>query len=181
MKKPEKQSMIDLLQGKFARSNLAVVAEFSGMSVTELQEVKNRLRAASGEFKVVKNTLAARAVVGTPVAALRPHLKGQMAVAFGYGDPVAAAQALKQISGKQKKLKLMAGVMEGQVIDLPGLSRIADLPSRPVLYGQLVNRMKSPLFNLAGGLRAIVSKWVRTLAAVHEKRSASSSPDGLPR
>ena len=174
MKKPEKQSAIDLLQGKFVRSNLAVVAEFSGMSVPELQEVKNRLRAASGEFRVVKNTLAARAAAGTHVAALRPYFKGQMAVAFGYGDPVGTAQALKQIAGKQKKLKVKVGMMEGQVIDLPGLSRIADLPSRPVLYGQLVSRMKSPLFNLAGGLQAIVSKWVRTLAAVHEKRSASS-------
>ena len=173
MKKPEKQRATDLLQEKFVRSNLAVVAEFSGMNVAEMQEVKNRLRAASGEFKVVKNTLAARAVVGTPVAALRPYFKEQTAVAFGYGDPVGAAQALKQISEKQKKLKIMAGVMEGQVIDLPGLSRIADLPSRPVLYGQLVSRMKSPFFNLTGGLLAIVSKWVRTLAAVHAKRRAS--------
>jgi len=174
MKKPEKQGAIDLLQGKFVRSNLAVVAEFSGMSVPELQEVKNRLRAASGEFTVVKNTLAARAAVGTPVAVLRPHFKGQMAVAFGYGDPVGMAQALKQVAEKQKKLNIKAGVMEGQLIDLSALSRIADLPSRPVLYGQLVSRMKSPLFNFTGVLQAMISKWVRTLAAVHEQRSASS-------
>jgi len=174
MKRAEKQSAIDRLQGKFVRSRLAVVAGFSGMNVAEMQEVKSRLRAASGEFKVVKNTLAARAVVGTPVAGLRPQFKGQTAIAFGYGDPVVAAQAIQQISEKQKRLKITAGVMEGQVIDLQALSRIADLPPRTVLYAQLVSRMQSPLFNLAGGLQAIVGKWVRTLAAVYEKRSATS-------
>ena len=180
MKKEEKQGEIDRLRDKLVRSRLTMVAEFSGLSVPEMQEVKGRLRAASGEFTVVKNTLAARAVLGTPVALVHDYFQGQTAVAFSYGDPLAPAKALKQVLEKQKKLKMKAGMMEGQVIFLPGLMRLADLPSRPVLYGQLVRQMQAPLVHWVGGLNAIIGQWVRALAAVHEKRVALSGPDTPP-
>ncbi len=174
MKRQEKQQVADALRQKFVRSNLAVVAEFSGMSVPELQEVKRRLRMAGGEFKVVKKTLAIRAADGTCVSPIRAHFKGQTAVALGYGDPAESAKALKQLTETQKKLKIRAGVMEGRVIGLADLVQIADLPSRPVLYAHLIGRMRSPIVHFASGLQGLLGKWVRALAAVHEKRSASS-------
>jgi ribosomal protein L10 len=177
MNRTEKQTEIYQLQAKFVRSNLSVVAELSGMSVEEIQAVKRDLRGVSGELKVVKNTLAARASTGTQISLLRDHFQGQTALALSYGDPAASAKVLKRIAEQQKKLKIKMGVMEGQVLDFPSLARLADLPARPVLYSQLVRGLQAPIVQLASGLNAIFGGWVRALAAVHEKRAASAPPE----
>lgn len=177
MNRVEKQTEIDRLQGKFVRSSLSVVTEFSGMSVEEIQAVKRDLRGVSSELQVVKNTLAVRASAGTQISLLRDHFQGQTALALSYGDPAASAKALKRIADQQKKLRIKIGVMEGQVLDFPGLVRLADLPARPVLYAQLVRGLQTPIVQLASGLNAILGGWVRALAAVHEKRVASAPPE----
>jgi ribosomal protein L10 len=175
MKKEEKEGMVLELREKFSRAKVAVLAEFSGMGVEEVREVKNLLRGVKGEFKVVKNTMAIRAAVGTTLEGISRHFKGPTAVALGYEDPIAPAKALKTIADKQKKLKIKAGVIENQVIDLAGLKQIAQLPSRPVLLGQLIGRFKSPLYGLAGSLNGVLSKFARTLHALHEKRQTPQS------
>jgi large subunit ribosomal protein L10 len=177
MNRVEKQTEIDRLQGKFVRSNLAVITEFTGMSVEEIQSVKRDLRGVSGELQVVKNSLAARASAGTHVSLLHDHFQGQTALALSYGDPAASAKTLKRIAEQQKKFKIKIGVMEGQLLDFPGLARLADLPARPVLYSQLVRGLQTPIVQLATGLNAILGGWVRALAAVHEKRVASAPPE----
>lgn len=175
MKKEEKEVMVTELREKFSRAKVAVLAEFSGMGVEEVREVKSQLRGAKGEFKVVKNTMAIRAAVGTTLEAISRHFKGPTAVALGYEDPVAPAKALKTIADKQKKLKIKVGVIENQVIDLAALKQLAQLPSKPVLIGQLVGRFKSPLYGLAGSLNGVLSKFARTLQALHEKRQTPQS------
>lgn len=172
MKKEEKEVMISELRQKFSRAKVAVLAEFAGMEVEEIREVKNELRRAKGEFKVVKNTLAVRAAEGTTLQAIRDHFKGPIAVALGYEDPVAPAKALNTVAEKQKKLKIKVGVVESQVVDLVRLKQISKLPSKEVLVGQLIGRLKSPLYGLAGTLNGVLSKFVRTLQAVHDKRQA---------
>ena len=175
MKKEEKEGMVTELREKFSRAKVAVLAEFSGMEVGEVQEVKNLLRGVKGEFKVVKNTMAIRAAVGTTLEGVSRHFKGPTAVALGYEDPIAPAKAMKTIADKQKKLKIKAGVIESQVIDLAALKQIAMLPAKPVLLGQLVGRFKSPLYGLAGSLNGVLSKFARTLHALHEKRQTPQS------
>jgi ribosomal protein L10 len=175
MKKEEKEGMVTELREKFSRAKVAVLAEFSGMGVEEIREVKNLLRGVKGEFKVVKNTMAIRAAVGTTLEGISRHFKGSTAVALGYDDPIAPAKALKIIADKQKKLKIKAGVIENQIIDLAGLKQIAQLPSKPVLLGQLIGRLKSPMYGLAGSLNGVVSKFARSLHALHEKRETPQS------
>lgn len=172
MKKEEKEVMISELRQKFSRVKVAVLAEYAGMGVEEIREVKNALRRAKGEFKVVKNTLAIRAAEGTTLQGIRDHFKGPIAVALGYDDPVAPAKALNGLADKQKKLKIMVGVVEGQVVDLVRLKQISKLPSKEILVGQFIGRLKSPLYGLAGTLNGVLSKFARTLQAVHEKRQA---------
>lgn len=172
MKKEEKGVMIAELKEKFSRAKVAVLAEFSGMEVEEIRAVKNELRRVKGEFTVIKNTLAYRAAEGTTLQGIRDHFKGPIAVALGYDDPVAPAKALNNIADKQKKLKIKVGVVENQVVDLVRLKQISKLPSKEILVSQFIGRLKSPLYGLAGTLNGVLSKFVRTLQAVHDKRQA---------
>jgi ribosomal protein L10 len=173
MKKEEKEVMVSELREKFSRAKVVVLAEFSGMGVEEIRDVKSQLRVAKGEFKVVKNTMAIRAAVGMTLEGISDYFRGPTAVALGYEDPVAPAKALNNIAEKQKKLKIKAGVIENQIVNLAGLRQIAQLPSREILIGQLIGRFKSPLCSLAGGLNGVLSKFARTLQALHEKKVSS--------
>ncbi len=174
MKKEEKSLEISSLREKFAQAKVVILAGFSGMSVADMTEVKRALRAARGELRIVKNTMAIRAASGTMVQGVSAHFNGPTAVALGYVDPVAPAKTLRDIGEKQKKLKIKAGVVEGQVIDLDGIRRVAALPSKSVLQGQLVGRLKGPLYGLAWGLNGILGNFARTLKAVQEQRQGSS-------
>ena len=178
MKKDEKEVMVSELREKFLRAKVAVLAEFSGMAVEEVRDVKKQLRGVKGEFKVVKNTMAIRAAVGTTLEGIIRHFKGPTAIALGYEDPIAPAKILKNIADKQTKLKIKAGVIESRVIDLAAFKQIALLPSKEVLLGQLAARFKSPLYGFAGSLNGVLSKFVRTLQAVQEKRPASEPSIG---
>ncbi|MFY9269020.1 MAG: 50S ribosomal protein L10 [Candidatus Manganitrophaceae bacterium] len=173
MKKEEKEVIVSKLREKFSRAKVAVLAEFTGMEVGEVREVKNQLRRVNGEFKVVKNTLAIRAAKGTALEGITAYFKGPIGVALGYDDPVAPAKALNGLVEKQKKLKIKVGVVESQVVDLARLKQISKLPSKEVLIGQLIGRLKSPLYGFAGTLNGVLSKFVRTLQAVHGQRNQS--------
>ncbi len=173
MRMEDKEAAVSRLREKFLRARIAVLTEFSGMSVGEIQEVKNHLRRVSGEFKVVKNTMAMRAVSGTAMEGLGRQFTGPIAVALGFGDPIAPAKVLKNIVEKQKKLKIKAGVVENQIIDLAGLTRIAQLPSRQVLLGRLATQFGAPLYGFAGSLNGVLNKFAHALHAVHEKRQTS--------
>lgn len=170
MNKEEKSVHVSRLNEKFSRANVAVLTDFSGMGVEEIREVKGRLRSAEGEFKVVKNTIAVRATVGTSLEGLHDHFKGPTAIVLGYTDPVAPAKTLKGITDKQKKLKIKAGVIEGTVVNLESFRKIAQLPSKTVLIAELARCFNSPMTGFAGSLDGVLGKFVRSLQAVHDKR-----------
>jgi ribosomal protein L10 len=170
MKRAEKEIVVEKLREKFLRAKVSILTDYAGMNVQEIQEAKNAIRKSYGEFKVVKNRLAIRAAKGTPLEKISSHFKGSVAVALGAEDPVPPVKALDTLLGKQKKLKMKAGVIEGQVIDLVAFKAVAKLPSREVLLGQLLVRMKSPMAGFRGALGGVLDKWVRTLQAVLESR-----------
>ena len=174
MTKEEKRVAVSQLNEKFLRANVAILSEFTGMGVEEIRVVRGELRGVAAEFKVVKNTLAIRAAAGTSFEGLNGYFKGSTVVSLGFEDPVAPIKALKAIVDKQKKLKIKAGVIEGQVIDLEGFRKIALLPSKAVLISELIGRFKSPITGFAGSLNGVLSKFVCTLKALHEKRSDES-------
>lgn len=172
--KTEKAALIEDIHGRFAKAQMAVVAEYRGLPVEELRSLRTKLRAAGGEFKVVKNTLAKRAAEGTALLELREHFDGPIGVALGYADPAPLAKALREFAGQQDKLKLRIGVLEGRVLDLAGLTRVASLPSRQVLLGKLLGQMQAPVSGLVGGLQGILRKTVATFDAVLKKRAAEA-------
>ncbi len=172
--KAEKAVLIDEIHERFAKTQIAVVAEYRGLEVEELRVLRGKLRAVGAEFKVVKNTLAKRAAEGTALVGLREYFDGPVGVALGYADPAPMAKALKDFAGQQDKLKLRIGLLEGRVLDTAGLTRVAALPTRHELLGKLVGQMQAPVSGLVGSLQGIVRKAVSTLDAVAKKRAAEA-------
>jgi large subunit ribosomal protein L10 len=173
--KREKAALIDDIHGRFAKAQVAVLAEYRGLGVEDLRVLRSKLRSAGGEFRVVKNTLARKAAEGTGLAQIRESFDGPIGVALGYDDPASIAKALKEFAAQREKLKLRIGVLEGRPLDLPGLARVAALPSRQVLLGRLIGRMQAPVTGLVGGLQAILRQYVATMDAVLKKRASEGA------
>ncbi|MBI3994661.1 MAG: 50S ribosomal protein L10 [Nitrospirae bacterium] len=174
MKREEKQQLITELHEKFSTASVAILMEFNGLGVSEMTELRQKLRGAKGELQVVKNTLARRAADGTNMKATQDAFQGPTAVTFGYGDPVAPARILKEFVDKRtEKVKVKIGMVEGQVLDAAGLKKVASLPKKEVLIADLMSRMQSPMYGLVGGLQGILRKLVYALSAIRDKSTAS--------
>lgn len=169
--KPEKISSVHELHEKFARAVSAVLADFRGLTVQELTDLRQQLREASLELAVVKNTLARRAVQQTTCEKLSPYLKGPTSITFSYGDAVAPAKVLNAYGRKQPKLVVRAGLFEGQIVPSEKISEIADLPPRNVLLAQAFASMQGPLTGLTWTLQGILTTFVGTLQAIHDKKA----------
>lgn len=170
-KKDEKEKIIQDLHEKFSKAKLAVLAEYAGLQVEALREIRNKLRGVGGEFKVVKNTLAKRALSGTSLTGIEHHFQGPIAVIIGYDDPVVAAKVLKEFADREEKLKIKIGILEGRPLDRQGLRTVAGLPSRERLRADLVRRLHSPMANLVGELKGVIRKFVFVLEAVKQKKT----------
>lgn len=168
---PEKAAAVEELHDKFARAVSAVLADFRGLNVQELTDLRRQLREASLELAVVKNTLARRAAQDTAFEKLSPYLKGPTSIALSYGDVVAPAKILSTYLKKQPKLALRVGFFEGEVIPAEKLFEIADLPPREVLLAQALAAMQGPLAGLVGTLLGVLSTFIGTLQAIHDKKA----------
>ena len=172
MNRTEKQSQVDSIRDQFERASLSVVAEFEGIAVAEVTEFRSKLREAEGQFRVVKNSLAKRAVDGDDAQALGEFFKGPVGVVFSYGDPAATAKVVKEFAKGRDGFQVKAGFIEGQLLDAPGVNQIADLPSRDELVARMLRSMNSPISGLATVLAGTVRGLVYTLSAVADKKAA---------
>ena len=171
-KREEKVQQVKQLHEKFSSSTVAILMEFNGLNVSEMTELRQKLRGAKGELCVVKNTLARRATEGTGMAALPDVFQGPIAVTFGYADPVAPTKVLKEFTDKRPdRVKVKVGMVEGKVLDLKDLKRVASLPKKEVLVADLIGRMQSPINGLVGGLQGILRKLVYVMAAIQNKQT----------
>jgi large subunit ribosomal protein L10 len=169
--KTEKVVSVTELHDKFARAVSAVLADFRGLTVQELTDLRQQLREASLELAVVKNTLARRAVQETAFEKLSPYLRGPTSITFSYRDMVAPARALSAYVKKQPKLAVRAGLFEGELIPAEKISEIADLPPRDVLLAQALAAMQGPLAGLVWTLQGLLSTFIGTLQAIHDKKA----------
>ena len=169
--KPEKVAAVTELHDKFTRAVAAVLADFRGLTVQELTDLRQQLREASLELAVVKNTLARLAVQETAFEKLSPYLKGPTSITFSYRDTVAPAKILSAYVRRQPKLAVRAGLFEGEVVPAEKISEIADLPARDVLLAQTLAAMQGPLAGLVGTLQGVLITFVGTLQAIHDKKA----------
>ncbi len=173
MKKEEKITAVAELTEKFGRARLAILTECVGLPVNQVTELRKQLRGAKAEYRIVKNTLAARAAEGTILAGLKAHLKGPTGVIIGYDDPVLPTKVLKDFIGAEKreeKIRMTAGVLEGKILQPDELVAVAKLPKKEVLVAMLLSAMQGPIRGVAYTLSAVLSKFVRVIAAIQDKR-----------
>jgi large subunit ribosomal protein L10 len=152
-----------------------VAAEYRGLTVTQMTELRSKSRAAGVYMRVVKNTLARKAVAGTSFECLSPVLKGPLVLAFSKDDPGAAARVIKAFSKDNDKLVTTAVSLGGQLLTAKSLDQVASLPTREQALAMLMGVMRAPIQKLVGQLAAVPSKLVRTLAAVRDQKQAQTA------
>lgn len=170
----EKSKIVDELRQSFMRSQVAIVSHYRGLTVAELTDLRRKFRTVGAEYRVVKNTLARRAVVGTAFEKLGDLLNGPSAVALG-PDPVGPAKIVMEFVKTHPNLELRGAVLEGQVLGLDGIAALSQLPSREVLLSRMLGAMKRPIQDFASVLAALPSGLVRALEQVRLQRIESES------
>src|SRR5215468_5397818 len=175
--KAAKAEKVTALHAKFADAKAAIVADYSGLNVQQLAELRSQLREAVVELHVVKNTLARRAVEETSFIPLADHFVGPTSVAFAQHDAVAMAKALTEYAKKEPKLNVRVGLVEGQVLSPEQITALAELPPREVLLGRMLSSMQSPLAGLVGVLQGVLRQLVYVLQAVKDAKE-QAGPEG---
>lgn len=181
-----KGEFLNQLRDRLGRSSVAILTDYrgdgSGMTVKEISELRKKLRAVGGEYRIVKNTLVAKAAKELGMEGLDCHLKGPMAIAFGYDDPAATAKAVIDYAKDNKAKavpKLHAGFMNGKVLDGKDLQALADLPTLPQLQQQILGLMLSSHRNMLGVMNASGRQFAQLLEAWRAKQEegAATSAD----
>jgi large subunit ribosomal protein L10 len=170
-----KKALVAEVSAVAATAQSVVAAEYRGLTVGKMTELRSRARAAGVYMRVVKNTLARKAVAGTAFENIGPVLKGPLVLAFSKDDPGAAARVIKAFAKDNDKLVATAVSLGGQLLPASALDRVASLPTRDQALAILMGTMKAPIQKLVGTLNAAPSKLVRTLAAVRDQMQAAPS------
>ena len=178
-KKAEKAATVADITARLKASSTAVLADYRGMTVGQMRDLRSKLKGGGIEMVVVKNTLARRAAKAAGYEPLSAELIGPIAMLFAADDVSAPARILNDFIRANRKMVIKAGLLEGQVIKADAVTELADLPSREVLLSRLLGAMQAPLGNLASVLQAPIVKLARTLDAVRSQRE-SQSPAQAP-
>lgn len=174
LKKSTKASLIEEVQDKLKRANATFITEYQGIKAQDMNEFRANLGKSSMDFKVIRNTLARRAVKGTPIESIISELKGPTAIAFSYADAAAAAKTLVNYAKEQPKLKLRIGTLGNKVITAAEIKGLAELPSREVLLARMLGSMKAPMTGIAGVLAGVPRKFLYALNAVKDQKAANA-------
>lgn len=169
----EKKKIVTELGARLSGVKCLYLADFTGLGVAEITDLRRQLSDAEVDFIVVKNTLAKRALEDTPYAALAEHLEGPNAFAFSTEDVVSPAKVLTDFAKAADRPQIKAGAIEGQVVSIDEIRRIAKLPSRDVLLGEIVGYARAPIAGLVYTLNGLLSQFVRTLDSVRAQREQS--------
>jgi large subunit ribosomal protein L10 len=161
-KRSEKQRDLEQLKTELARVSTVILTTFQGITVEEDTRLRRAVQAAGGRYCVVKNTLAERAGTGTPAEPLLKNLTGTNSIAYTTTDPVALAKALTKVAKDVPAFRFKAGVVEGRVLSMEEIRKLAQLPSKEELLSKLVFLVEAPAQMIATALRAIA----RNLAVV---------------
>ena len=156
-----------------ATAKSVVAAEYRGLTVTQMTDLRSKARANGVYMRVVKNTLARKALAGTAFESLGTTLKGPLVLAFSKDDPGAAARVVKDFSKANDKLVTKGLSLGGPVLSAKELDKVASLPTKEQALSMLLGVMKAPLQKLVGTLAAPQLKLVRTLAAVRDQKQAA--------
>ncbi|MGI8713084.1 MAG: 50S ribosomal protein L10 [Solirubrobacteraceae bacterium] len=157
MNRDQKSAVVDEIADQIQGAEAIFAVDYRGISVAQVADLRDKLRAADARFRVVKNSLSERAADKAGLASLKPMLVGPTALALVKGDAAVAAKALNDAARTLQLLAFKGGILNGTVLTADDVRSIARLPSRDVLNAQLVGTIAAPLTGLARGLNALIA------------------------
>lgn len=165
MNRSEKEELVSQVRDKLMQAKGIVITHQSGLTVSEVTDLRREMRAAGAEFKVLKNTLAKIAVTGTPMEGLSGLLEGPTALAYSTVDAVSAAKIASKYSNSNKKLTVIGGYMDGRVLDAHSVDLIAKLPSLDELRAKIIGVICAPATKLAVLAKEPATRVARVISA----------------
>lgn len=175
MNRDEKATSVAELNKVLAGTGNAFVLDFKGMKVVDVTDLREKVRKTGSKYVVVKNTLARRAVAGTPLEKVAKDFVGPTALAWNATDPVALAKVLTEAAKTNPSLKFKSAIVEGQALAPKEIAAVAELPSREQLIAKLLFVLQSPMRNLVTVLSAPPRGLVSTLSQVSKKKEEAGA------
>ena len=169
----EKEAIVAEVAEIANSAHSVVVAEYAGLESNDMNTLRDNARKGGAVIRVVKNTLARRAIEGTEYACLQESLVGPLVMAFSQEDPGAAARVIKEFSKDNDNLVVKALSISGQLLEASELDRLASLPTKDQAISMLMSVMQAPITKLARTLNEVPGKLVRTVAAIRDDKQAA--------
>ena len=166
----EKEGKIAELKVILAEAKGLYLADFTGIDVEAVNELRNKLRDAKVHYQVIKNRLAIRAAEEAGIAGLKEHFTGPTAIAYSNEDPIAPAKILQDFADDGGKMLIKSGYMDGKILAADEVQVIAKLPSRDQLLGKVVGSVQSPLYGFSAVLNGLLRGLVGVLSAVEKQK-----------
>lgn len=170
MNRTEKATEIESLKKQFSKAKFAVLADYRGITVPQVTDLRRKLREKATSLRIIKNRLAKIAAADTPFAVLKDHFKDTTAVALTEGDPTVVSKVLTEFVKNNERFKLKMAYLDGKILPVKDVEALAKMPSKEELIAKLMGSMQAPARNLVSVLSQIPRQLVQVLSAIQKQK-----------